>query len=200
MIILICIIIIVFLVVSRFKYAAERDRLLTTLVNNPTEQNAAAYVAHVKNEPKMMLARANDPNSWAVLREKWYIINGSDKIPTELKKQILADFTSDGLYVNGKIIDNFGKKQNNRQNRQNNWKNTNNGNYSNNHSDDDFLQEEMQRQQNEWAMEEARKSVTPFDMGGYVQGDGFNPSDTMAADAQREQMNQMNDMNDMGMF
>ena len=58
----------------------------------------------------------------------------------------------------------------------------------------DHLQEEMQRQHDEWTMEEGRKSVTPFDMGGYVQGDGFNPSDTMAADAQREQMNQMNDM------
>lgn len=59
--------------------------------------------------------------------------------------------------------------------------------------------EEMQRQQNEWATEEARKAVTPFDHGGYMQGDGFNPSDTMAADAQR-QMDNMNNMNNMGMF
>ena len=59
--------------------------------------------------------------------------------------------------------------------------------------------EEMQRQQNEWAAEEARKAVTPFDHGGYMQGDGFNPSDTMAADAQR-QMDNMNNMNNMGMF
>lgn len=59
--------------------------------------------------------------------------------------------------------------------------------------------DEMQRQQNEWAAEEARKAVTPFDHGGYMQGDGFNPSDTMAADAQR-QMDNMNNMNNMGMF
>lgn len=32
-----------------------------------------------------------------------------------------------------------------------------------------------------------------------MQGDGFNPSDTMAADAQR-QMDNMNNMNNMGMF
>lgn len=59
--------------------------------------------------------------------------------------------------------------------------------------------EEMQRQQSEWTAEEARRATTPFDHGGYVQGDGFNPSDTMAADAQR-QMDNMNNMNNMGMF
>lgn len=52
------------------------------------------------------------------------------------------------------------------------------------------IQEEMIRQFNEWAMNEAIKSVTPFDMGGYVQGAGFNPSDTMQQEA-IEQMNQM---------
>lgn len=57
--------------------------------------------------------------------------------------------------------------------------------------------EEIQRQQDAWAMEESRRAVTPFDLGGYVQGDGFNPSDTMAADAQRQQMDTMNDMNSM---
>ena len=61
----------------------------------------------------------------------------------------------------------------------------------------DFMQQEINRQHMEWAMEESRKSVTPFDMGGYLRGDGFNPSDTMAADAFRDQMNQMNNMNNM---
>lgn len=40
------------------------------------------------------------------------------------------------------------------------------------------------------AMNEAMRSVTPFDHGGYVQGYGFNPSDTMAQDS----FNQMNNM------
>ena len=43
------------------------------------------------------------------------------------------------------------------------------------------------------AMNEAMRSVTPFDHGGYVQGYGFNPSDTMAQDS----FNQMNNMNNM---
>ena len=54
---------------------------------------------------------------------------------------------------------------------------------------DQFNQQMMQQ-----TMDESWKSVTPFDHGGYVQGDGFNPSDTMAS-----QMNDMNNMN-MGMF
>lgn len=66
-----------------------------------------------------------------------------------------------------------------------------------NFSLNDFMQQEINRQNMENIMEEGRKSVTPFDMGGYLRGDGFNPSDTMAADMQREQMNQMNDMNNM---
>ena len=63
---------------------------------------------------------------------------------------------------------------------------------------DDNVTDETIRQFNDFAMEEARKSVTPFDHGGYVQGDGFNPSDTMAADAQR-QMDNLNQMNNMNM-
>ena len=72
-----------------------------------------------------------------------------------------------------------------------------NGITRHNFSLNDFMQQEINRQHMEWAMEEGRKSVTPFDMGGYLRGDGFNPSDTMAADAQREQMNQMNNMHNM---
>ncbi|MCY6369515.1 hypothetical protein [Clostridium ganghwense] len=52
------------------------------------------------------------------------------------------------------------------------------------------IQHEMVEQFNRWATEEAIKSVTPFDMGGYVQGSGFNPSDTMQQEA-IDQMNQM---------
>ena len=80
-------------------------------------------------------------------------------------------------------------------------KNANNSlsNYvsSNNFSLNDFMQQEMNRLNLEHLMEEGRKAVTPFDMGGYLRGDGFNPSDTMAADMQREQMNQMHQMNNM---
>ena len=64
-------------------------------------------------------------------------------------------------------------------------------------SNQQFMMDEMNRQHMEWAMEECRKAGTPFDQGGYMQGYGFNPSDTMAADMQH-QMDSMNNMNNMG--
>lgn len=43
-----------------------------------------------------------------------------------------------------------------------------------------------------WAMDESLKAVTPFDHGGYVQGPGFNPSDTFAYDSMNQSMDNMN--------
>lgn len=65
-----------------------------------------------------------------------------------------------------------------------------------------FMDQENQRQ----VIDESWKSVTPFDYGGYIQGIGFNPSDTMAFEAmeqmndmmqQMDMMNQMDHMNQM---
>ncbi len=56
------------------------------------------------------------------------------------------------------------------------------------------MNQQMMDEMNRRSMEESMKAVTPFDHGGYVQGPGFNPSDTAA-----QQMNDMNNMN-MGMF
>ena len=73
-----------------------------------------------------------------------------------------------------------------------------NNDYNNNmQAHEDFVRQMNQQQfdeMNRHAMEESMKAVTPFDHGGYVQGPGFNPSDTAA-----QQMNDMNNMN-MGMF
>jgi hypothetical protein len=61
---------------------------------------------------------------------------------------------------------------------------------------------------NRFSMEEGMRSVTPFDHGGYVMGNGFNPSDTVAFEHQNSQVdhsfNTMNDnfntMNDTSSF
>lgn len=74
----------------------------------------------------------------------------------------------------------------------------------------DIVQMNTINEFNQWAMNESMKAVTPFDMGGYMMGDGFNPSDTMMADMDRqmqemdnmnrqmEETNRMNDMNNFG--
>lgn len=54
----------------------------------------------------------------------------------------------------------------------------------------------LHQEQNRHFMEESMKSVLPFDHGGYIRGDGLNPSDTMAADMDR-QMQDLNNMNNM---
>lgn len=62
------------------------------------------------------------------------------------------------------------------------------------------LLEEQQRLFDQWAMEEANKSVTPFDHGGYVKGYGFNPSDTAAQDMHQQQMQDFNNFLDQQNF
>ena len=59
-------------------------------------------------------------------------------------------------------------------------------NYSNSNLDNLRIQREMVDRE---FMEFSRKSVTAFDEGGFIQGEGFNPSDTMASE-----MSRMNDM------
>lgn len=89
-------------------YAAQENKLFSGLVNNPTKENAKEYIELTRNKPTVTFLPDNNPSSWAVLREKWQIINHSNKIPTEMKKEIFEYLVSRGLYVNNsKIIDNY---------------------------------------------------------------------------------------------
>ena len=90
-----------------FSFAAKENTAFSNLVNNPCEETATDYIELMKNRPVLMFGPANHPNNWAVLREKWYMINGSDRIPTHMKKEILNVLTDKGLYVNNKIVDNY---------------------------------------------------------------------------------------------
>lgn len=189
-----------FLLVPMWKSGIETGDSVGAVINNPTEENLLILMERLEKSDI-----DNHPDTWQTVRGLWNVVNRSNQITTPTKEKFIAQLIAKGLYIsNTNVIDNYGKpynrKNNTNRNRQSDMGVNNQANYN---PDDDFLQEEILRQQNEWAMEEACKSVTPFDMGGYVQGDGFNPSDTMATDAQREQMNQMNDMNNMnnmGMF
>ena len=163
-----------FLIVSNLAANERFDRVL----KNPTEENVVDFMEKLKGIN-------NHPDTWNKYRGLWNVVNRSSKVTTPTKEKFLAKLMMCGLYMNNtKVNDNY------------------DGSYENCSYDSSYdyssdSQDEINRQQSEWAAEEARKAVTPFDHGGYLQGDGFNPSDTMAADAQREQMNQMNDMNNM---
>ncbi len=121
---------------------------------------------------------------------------------------IVAVSVANGIMYNKKTLRETMKKYNAMYNKRRSSAHTSAGRsggsngYNNNmqmhmQMQDDFNRQMNQQQfdeMNRHAMEESMKAVTPFDHGGYVQGPGFNPSDTAA-----QQMNDMNNMN-MGMF
>lgn len=89
-------------------FAAKENTAFSNLVNYPSEENAVTYIELMKNRPAIRLSERNHPDDWAVLREKWQIINHSNKVPTNLKKEVLDILIGNGLYVrNSKIIDNY---------------------------------------------------------------------------------------------
>lgn len=90
-------------------FGAKENKAFSDLVNNPTEENAREYIELMKTKPMATFAPENNPNAWAVMREKWQIINHSNKIPTDMKKEILDILTQKGLYVNSHIVNNFKK-------------------------------------------------------------------------------------------
>jgi len=147
----------------------EVNAIFDKIMSAPNETLVNQFMEMVKkyNLP-------NNPKAWNQVRGVWFVVNDCPNISTAKKTEFRNFLMSVGLRLVG------------------NDKNVTD-NYNANFNSD--MQEEINRQNMELAMEESRKAVTPFDMGGYVQGDGFNPSDTMVADAQREQMNQMNNMN-----
>ena len=91
-----------------FNFAEKEHEVFSRLVNYPSEANAREYIELRRNKPSFTLAPDNNPNAWAVLKEKWQLINHSDQIPTHLKKEILDILISKGLYLsNSKVIDNY---------------------------------------------------------------------------------------------
>ena len=83
-------------------------RNIKKLVNNPCEEYAIEYIEHRKNKPTFSFTYSNHPSVWASLREKWNVINKSDRISYEMKKAIMDDLMWQGLHLNNqKIIDNY---------------------------------------------------------------------------------------------
>ena len=84
----------------------KRDRLYN-ICQNPSEQAAKEYLEYCRQNKPKLYTEANHPNNWNKLRDYWYKINGSNKIPTYLKAEILESLKKDGLYVKETIVDNY---------------------------------------------------------------------------------------------
>lgn len=150
---------------------------------NPNDKNVEDLINYLNKIDKQIVSStsATSPEGAQELLSVFKYISNNNNVSLNIKENFL-NYLSSKKIVSYKAVnvkndnDNFNSAQHNFE-------------------QNELIQQEINRQNMEWAMEESRKAVTPFDMGGYVQGDGFNLSDTMVADAQREQMNQMNNMN-----
>ena len=93
---------------SAMSFARKQNEIFKKLVNNPCEEYAIEYIEHRKNKPAFSFTYSNHPSVWASLREKWNVINKSDRISYEMKKAIMDDLMWQGLHLNNqKIIDNY---------------------------------------------------------------------------------------------
>ena len=78
------------------------------VMKNPNEENAINVCKALK---RYMVSIYNHPSEWEKYRKMFYVINGSPLIPTPLKHDIIAALKKRNLYINTRIIDNYGKKE-----------------------------------------------------------------------------------------
>ena len=76
---------------TAISFAKKESEIFKKLVNDPCEANAIEYIEHRKNKPAFSFTYVNKPSIWESLREKWNIINKSNKISYEMKKAIMYD-------------------------------------------------------------------------------------------------------------
>ena len=166
-----------------FESGFETNEKFQAVLNNPCDYTVNDLLDNLGNSPYGI---NNHPDNWQRVRGVWNVVNRSDKVSTPVKEKLLAQLLSMDVHLNNTTVND-------------NYAPDSVSGTADATQDDNFMQDEMNRQFMEQSLNESLKAVTPADHGGYVQGDGFNPSDTMAADADR-QAQSMNDMNNMGMF
>lgn len=73
---------------------------------NPSEKNAMR-VYRLLRIP-LGVSITNHPNEWAKYRDMFYIINGSDRVPSELKERIKERLVKKGLHIKHmRVINNY---------------------------------------------------------------------------------------------
>ncbi len=99
-----------FLIIWAVACSFDMTKTLSEAEKNPNEENVLIMLEAWN---RIKLSVNNHPDTWQKLRNAWYKINGSPKVPTYLKKQVLEVFKRKGLHVsNDRIIDNYSVVQN----------------------------------------------------------------------------------------
>ncbi len=176
------------------------------------ESNFKVYSA-LKEEHQNSIKTKLKPKSQKLFEKVFELYNVTGEIPFKnmgriLKYGFFADFVTNMESYRNSFIDLTGQVQHIMKNNMDHAMDSqmfNDMNQMNNFDGFENMQMAMQQefqsimdqQFQQFSLEEAMKIVTPFDHGGYLMGPGFNPSDTMAFDAQQDMMQQIDMMNDM---
>ena len=94
-------------IIIAWKKDAERERARVAAKAAPNYENVMEVCRLMA--PKSATI-TNRPEEWGKWRDMFYVVNGSNQVPAELKQKLKAILSSKGLYLgNMKIIDNYKK-------------------------------------------------------------------------------------------
>ncbi len=95
-------------IIIALKNDAKRERARVAAKSLPNYDNVMEVCKLMS--PKSVTI-VNRPEEWGKWRDMFYVVNGSNQVPTELKVKLKAILSSKGLYIgNMKIIDNYKQK------------------------------------------------------------------------------------------
>ena len=99
---------IVFPIFAIIWYAAAANEMSKTLKAATQNPDIDTVGTVIEAWTRIIVGIDNHPDSWNELRSSWYKINGSDQVPTYMKRDLLAIFKKKGLRIsNERIIDNY---------------------------------------------------------------------------------------------
>lgn len=99
----------VFIIIWMGAASGEMQKTMNDAAQNPNIETVSRFLEAWR---RIVVSVNNHPENWKKIREAWYKINGSDKVPTDMKREVLEIFKKRGLYLsNEKIIDNYNKSK-----------------------------------------------------------------------------------------
>lgn len=94
-----------YLFIVSYWQSKEKDAVFQGAVQNPDDQTVEKLLHFCKHT-----GFNNHPDTWNELRAVWNVINHSPNVSSDLKRKVIATFTSKGLYINNtNVIDNYKK-------------------------------------------------------------------------------------------
>ena len=98
-----------YLIILSVWQSGERKTVFDGTIKNPCNETVEELLAYTEH-----ISFTNHPNEWNALRSMWNVINHSPNVTSDLKRKVIASFTSKGLYLNNvNVINNYNKTDKN---------------------------------------------------------------------------------------